>query len=252
MRDTRAKDEHRTDAPNSYPDHRAASTRRHRRPELSQHHPAPVPEVSTGSRECDLSGPVHWRAHSLVVYPTMQRSNKINASSLVRMTVRAASDPSPSCLTTSCLPAWRAVTLARPTAVGRSTISAEGGFPRPTFSRSGCGMLDYWLAGVDPARPGSTSFRGVDCVPARLKSALAVTDDVASAVGPPWLSGPGGHGISAGRASKPRAIPTGTDRAITVILGGLSEHGKRRRGEPGAGFSNWTVSHRRVTVRASS
>jgi len=59
---------------------------------------------------------------------------------------------------------------------------------------------------------------GVDCAPASLKSA------------PPRLSRPGGHGIFAGRACKPRALPTGTDRAITVILGELSEHDKRRRG----------------------
>lgn len=35
-----AQDEHRTDSPHPRSDHRTASTRRHRRPELSQHHPA--------------------------------------------------------------------------------------------------------------------------------------------------------------------------------------------------------------------
>ena len=113
---------------------------------------------------------------------------------------------------TSYFAALRAATFAR-------ICRAEDGFPRPTLSRTGCGLLDDWRADVDPAGPGSTSLGAWSCAPATAwkRSATAFS---------PWWP----RRLSAGRACKPRAIPTGTDRAITVILGGLSEHDKRRRG----------------------
>ncbi len=96
--------------------------------------------------------------------------------------------------------AWRAATLARP-CPGMVVACSTTGSPASTAS--------------GPEAP--QSGRGT----AHRQDLEALRHGIS-----PWWP----RRLSAGRACKPRAIPTGTDRAITVILGRLPEHDKRRRG----------------------